>query len=173
MTQRRFNGWRRLLAVSLLPLALLVMLTVSQVHPGLAQAQISSGGGGGGASCPGCSIVVASSGRLLARTTVLISATAICTVPAGLTFQNGFGDVGITQASGRQIVQGFGNFNLTTCDGTAQSFQVAVTLFPPSAPFHGGPATATGALIVNFLDAFGNSVQAQVFTGPQVIRITG
>jgi len=81
--------------------------------------------------------------------------------------------VGITQAAGRQIVQGFGNFNLTTCDGTAQSFQVAVTLFPPSAPFHGGPATATGALIVNFLDAFGNSVQAQVFTGPQVIRITG
>jgi len=172
--QRRFNGWRRLLAGSLLPLALLVVLTVSQVHPGLAQAQKSSGGGGGGgASCPGCSIVVASSGQLLARTTVLISATAICTVPAGFTFQNGFGGVGITQASGRQIVQGFGNFNLTTCDGTAQTFQVAVTLFPPSAPFHGGPATATGELIVNFLDALGNSVQAQVFTSPQVIRIRG
>lgn len=170
MNQRRFNGWRRLLAGSLLPLALLVILTVSQVHSGLAQA---SGGGGGGTSCPGCSIVVASSGQLIARTTVLISATAICTVPAGLTFQDAFGGVGITQASGRQIVQSFGNFNLTTCDGTAQTFQVAVTPFPPSAPFHGGPATATGELFVNFLDALGNSVQAQVFTSPQVILIRG
>src|SRR3989442_4571296 len=126
--QRRFNSWQRLLAVSLLPLALLVMLTVSQVHPGLAQAQNSSGGGGGSSvSCPGCSIVVASSGQLIARTTVLISATATCTVPAGFTFLQGSGgDVGITQASGHQIIQGFGGFNLTTCDGTAQTFQVGV-----------------------------------------------
>jgi hypothetical protein len=140
-------------------------------------AQASGGGGGGVGNCvvsgvTVCSITVASTGHLLARTTVLISATATCTVPTGLTFQGGFGSVSITQASGRQIIQGFGNFTLMTCDGTAQTFQVAVAPQVGSPPFHGGPATAIGTLFVPYLDAFGNPVQEQAITSPQVIRIT-
>ena len=152
---------------------LLLFLVAFSFSP---RAHASGGGGGGVGNCVEsgvtvCSITVASTGQLIARTTVLISATATCTVPTGFTFQNGFGDVAITQASGRQIIQGFGGFNLTTCDGTAQTFQVGVTPPAGSPPFHGGPATATGALFVNFLDASGNPVQEQAFIGPQVIRI--
>jgi hypothetical protein len=103
----------------------------------------------------------------------MISSTVTCTVPTGFTFQNGFADVSITQASGRQINQGFGGSSLTTCDGTVQTFQVGVTPQAGSPPFHGGSATATGALVVNFLDSSGNSIQEQAFTGPQVIHIKG
>ncbi len=121
-----------------------------------------------------CSITVASTGKLIARTTVLISATVTCTVPAGFTFQFGSGDVVITQASSNQIIQGFGGFNLTTCDGTAQTFQVAVTPQQTgSPPFHGGPATAAGGLFVGYLDALGNFISEQASTGPQVIHISG
>ena len=118
-----------------------------------------------------CSITVASTGHLLARTTVLISATATCTVPTGLTFQFGSGGVAITQASGRQFAQGFGSSNLTTCDGTAQTLQVAVTPFGPP-PFHGGSAIAIGNVSVCYLDAFGNQLCTSGGTSPQVIRIT-
>jgi hypothetical protein len=157
---------------------LLLSLVAFTFSPSAQASVPQSGGGGGVGNCVEsgvtvCSITVASTGKLIARTTVLISATATCTVPTGFTFQGGFGEVGITQASGRQITQAFGNFNLTTCDGTAQTFQVAVTPQVGLPPFHGGPATATGALFVNDLDAFGNPIQEQAFTGPQVIHITG
>ncbi len=162
--QRRFNGWRRLFAVSFLSLALLVLLTVSQA--GLAHA--STGGGSG--SCPGCSIVVTSS-HLIARTTLLVSGTVTCALPAGSTFQDGSASVEITQASGRQITRGFGASTLTTCNGAAQTFQVAVT--PQSTPFHGGPAIATAFFFVDYIDPLGNFAQALVSTDPQVIHITG
>src|SRR5689334_12584438 len=94
--QRRLAGWRRLLAVALLPLALLVVFTVSPLHPGVAHAQ--------NPPCPGCSVVVGTSGQLIARTTVLISATVICVVPPGFTLlQGSMVEVGITQVSRNKI----------------------------------------------------------------------
>jgi hypothetical protein len=161
--QRRLKGWRRLALMPLLLLAVLMLiLTGSLGLRSTAHAQSVN------------SISVASTGKLtLARTAVLISATVTCTVPEGFTFQNAFGGVGITQVSGHLVTQGFGSFNLTTCDGTAQTFQVLVAPNAGLPSFHGGPASATGELFVNYLDASGNSVQEQTVTSPQVIRIKG
>ena len=156
---------------------LLLSLVALTFSPSAQASGPQSGGGGGGGNCvlsgvTVCSITVASTGQLLARTTVLISATATCTVPTGLSLLFASAGVQITQASGRQLTQGFGSVNLTTCDGTAQTVQVAVTPFT-GPPFHGGPATATGSIFVCYLDAFGNQLCTGMGVGPQVIRITG
>ena len=69
---------------------LLLSLVAFTFSPSAQASGPQSGGGGGGGNCvlsgaTVCSITVASTGQLLARTTVLISATATCTVPTGLT----------------------------------------------------------------------------------------
>src|SRR5215472_18897238 len=103
-----------------------------------------------------CSLTIVSGRIILAGTTVLITATATCTTPAGFTFEFANGNVGITQVSHQQIVQANSSFILTTCDGTAQTLQVAVSPSAGSPPFHGGRANATGSLApVCFLDSSG------------------
>ncbi len=165
MMQRRLHGWRRLCLMPLLLLTvLLLVLAVSLVRPGTAHAQ------------SGATITIASTGHLIARTTVQISTTVSCTPPAGMTYQ--FAGVGVTisQASGRQIVQAEGSFDsfpLTPCDGTAHTLQVEATPQAGSAPFHGGPALATAGFDVVYIDASGNQFVLSASTPLQVIRIKG
>lgn len=158
MQQKRLNGWRRLALMPLLLLAILMLiLTGSLGVRGTAHAQTDN------------SITVASTGKITqARTAVLISATVTCFSQPDFPFLNGSGEVGITQVSGHQVIQGFGRFDLTTCDGTPQTFQVLVTQ-TGSPPFHGGSASATGFLFVNY----SGIDQVQTVTGPQVIKIKG
>lgn len=165
-----------LLKIFRLTCCLFVLLLCLVAFSFLSRAQASGGGGGGGncvvSGVSVCSITVASTGKLtLARTAVLISATATCTVPPGFTFQFASASVQITQVSHQQVTQGFGGVSLTTCDGTAHPFQAAVTPF--SAPFHGGPASATGSISVCYLDALGSQVCTSTVTSPQGISITG
>lgn len=79
----------------------------------------------------------------------------------------------ISQASGRQIVSSGGFIGPVTCDGVAHAFQS--TAIPPagSAPFHGGSAIASGNLIVDYIDASGNFIEAGASVGPQTISIKG
>jgi hypothetical protein len=161
MQQRRLNGWRRLALMPLLLLAVLMLILAgSLVLRGTAHAQ------------SGNSITLASSGQLIARTTVQISVTATCTVPEGTTIVESSGEVDISQASGREIVQGSGVFS-PICDGKAHTFQVFVTPPAGSAPFHGGPAIASAHFFVGFVNASGTFGSVVAGTGPQTIRIRG
>jgi hypothetical protein len=156
---------------------LLLSLVAFTFSPSAQASGPQSGGGGGGGNCmvsgvTVCSITVVSGRLILARTTVLISATVTCTTPTGFTFEFANGNVGITQVSHQQIIKGSSSFILTTCDGTAQTLQVAVAPFS-GPPFHGGPANATGSLApVCFFDASGMQ-QCTSLNTTQVIHITG
>jgi hypothetical protein len=163
MRHRRLNGWRRL---ALMPVLLLVVLMLvlagSFAFRGTAHAQ-------SGATA---TFTMASTAKLIARTTLQISLTATCTLPAGATFFGAFADVTVSQASGRVIVSAGGGSSIT-CDGTAQTFQVLATPPVGTAPFHGGPASATGSAGVEWEDALGNFHEDSFFTNPQVISIQG
>ena len=165
MQHRRWNGWRRLARMPLLLLAvLLLVLAASLELRGTAHAQSGITG----------AVTVASPAQLIARTTLQISATATCTLPAGATLLESVGgSVEISQASAQVIVQAGGGFSLTTCDGTLQTFQVFATPPAGSAPFHGGPAIATGSLFISWFDALGNFHEDQLSSGPQAISIQG
>ena len=117
-------------------------------------------------------ITISSPAKLIARTTLQISLTVSCTLPAGATLPSASASVGVTQASGRVIVSAGGGSPIT-CDGTAQTLQVFATPSVGSAPFHGGSAIATGGAIVEYLDALGNFQEEGFSTNPQVIKISG
>jgi len=112
----------------------------------------------------------------IARTVVVITVKATCTVPAGSgwTFAGGFGDVLLSQVTQGKTMTSQGTFDLTTCDGTTQSIQVAVPSTTGSAPFHAGPATITFAdLFGDYFDTNGNLQQSSMFVrNPQSILIT-
>jgi hypothetical protein len=165
MMQRSLSGWRLPLVALPLLAVLILVLAASLELPGTAHAQ----------SGVTAAVTVASPVHLIARTTVQISGTATCTLPAGATLLGSAGgDVTISQASGRQIVQAdSGFFSLTSCDGTVFTFQVFATPPAGSAPFHGGPAIATGTLSFDWIDALGNDHEEQLFTDPQAISIQG
>jgi hypothetical protein len=152
--QRRLTGWRRLFLMPLLlPAVLLLVFAASLVLPGTAQAQ------------SGNTVTVASPAHLIARTTVRVSVPATCTLPLA---DFSFGTVSVTQASGREITQAFGNF-APTCDGTAHTYQVDATLSGGAAPFHGGPATAHA----NFFASSQSDGSVSADSGTVAIRITG
>jgi hypothetical protein len=163
--QRSLSGWRSPLVALPLLAVLMLVLAASLEFPGTAHAQ----------SGVTATVTVASPVRLIARTTLQISGTATCTLPAGATlFDSAGGGVTISQASGRQIVQaGSGFFSLTSCDGTTFTFQVFATPPAGSAPFHGGPASAIGSLGVDYIDASGNFQEDSFFTNPLVISLQG
>lgn len=165
MQQRRVNSWRLvLLPLLVLTISMLVLagyLGFSNTATAYAQ---SSG-----------AVAFASSGHLIARTTVQITGTASCLLPENATLVESVGlNVEITQASGREIVQGVGGASLTMlCDGKVSPFQLFVTPSSGSAPFHGGSAIATGTLSVIWIDASGFFHADQISSGPEVIKITG
>lgn len=165
MKQRRLNGWRRLALMPLLLLAVLMLVLAASLElRGTAHAQSGSTG----------AVTVASPAKLIARTTLQISGTATCTLPAGATLLESVGgSVVISQASGREIIQAGGGFSLTTCDGMVHTFQAFATPQAGSAPFHGGPAIATGSLFISWFDALGNFHEDQLPSGPQAISIQG
>ena len=160
-------------------LVLLLTLIAFTFSPSAQASGPQSGGGGGGGTCmlsgvTVCSLTIVSGHLILAGTTVLISATATCTIPTGFTFEFANGSVTITQVSHQQIIQASSSFILTTCDGTAQSLQVAVSPSTGSPPFHGGRANAIGSIApICFLDASGFQQCTSLVTTPQVIHITG
>lgn len=162
--QPNLKSWRLLRLPSLLLAALLLVLAGSMAFSGTAIASAQSSN----------VVTVASSGQLLARTTVQITGTASCTLPEGTTLSFVSVGINISQASGREIVQGYGWGDASTmiCDGTVYPFQVFVTPSAGSAPFHGGPALATATLIVEWIDVNGGYHQDQMTTGPQAITIT-
>jgi len=168
MRHRRLNGWRRLALMPVPLLAvLLLVLAASFLRPNTAHAQ------------SGATITVASTGQLLARTTVRISTTFTCTVPAGSTFQAFYGYVTIQQVSHGVVIAGSGGFNfpdLTNCDGTAHTIQIDVFVPSPppfSPPFHGGSAIAIGFFDVQYYDASNQFQNLSASSGDQVIQIKG
>lgn len=167
MRQRRLNGWRRSALMPLLLLAVLMLVLAGSLGArGTAHAQSGP--------TPTVTLAVASPAKLISRTTLQISGTASCTLPVGATLSGQpFGDVTVTQASGRQIVKASGGFNFATCDGTTYTFQTFATPPAGSAPFHGGSAIATGEIIVDWIDALGNFQECFCGTGTQNIRIRG
>jgi hypothetical protein len=163
MKQRRLDGWRRLALTPLLLLMVpLLVLTASLMRPGIAHAQ------------SGDTITLASTAKLIARTSVQISGTTTCSIPAGATLIEAGGDVTITQASGQVIVSAFGFISSPViCDGTARTFQATVTPPAGSAPYHGGPAVAFGDVLVDYIDASGAFIETGGSAGPQTITIQG
>jgi hypothetical protein len=162
------NGWRQLVLLPVLLLAvLLLVLAASFVRPNTAHAQ------------SGATITVASTGQLLARTTVRISTTFTCTLPAGSTFQAFYGSVNLQQVSHGVVIFGGGGFNfpdLTNCDGTAHTIQIDVSVSSPtpfSPPFHGGPAVANGFFDVQYYDALNQFQNLSASSSDQVIQIKG
>jgi hypothetical protein len=127
----------------------------------------------------GDTFTMASTGQLIARTIVRISATYTCTVPAGSTFQAFYGDVTIQQVSHGVVIFGGGGFNfpdLTNCDGTAHTIQIDVSVPSPtpfSPPFHGGPAVASGFFDVQYYDASNQFQNVFESSGDQAIQIKG
>lgn len=165
MHQRKLNGWR-LVLWPLLPLTVLLFVLAGYLaFARTATAYAQSSG----------AVTFASTGHLIARTTVHLTGTASCLLPEGATSVESVGlNVAITQASGREIVQGVGGASLAlNCDGTVSPFQLFVTPSSGSAPFHGGSAIATGTLSVIWIDASGFFHEDQVSSGPVVIKITG
>jgi hypothetical protein len=169
MRHRRLNGWRRLVLMPVLLLALLMLvLAGSYVGPSTAYAQ------------SGVTITVASTGKLIARTIVRISTTFTCTVPANSTFQAFYGSVTIQQVSHGVVIFGGGGFNypdFTNCDGTAHTIQIDVSVPSPtpfSPPFHGGPAVANGNINVQYYDPSSGQFQnVGESSGDQAIQIKG
>ncbi len=144
---------------------------VAPVLPGGSRIANVAHASGGGA--PSATITIASPATLSgARTMVLVSGTYSCST-GGETLLVGFVSVELFQA-GRQIVASSGSFNFFDCPQTNGiptiiNFQIAVTPFGGSAPFHGGRAVAVGTITLNF--ASGLSFVAS--TGNQVISIKG
>ena len=165
MQNRNLSGLRRLSLMPVLLLAILMLvLAGSFAFRGTVHAQ--------SVNAATATITISSPAKLIARTTLQVSLTASCTLPAGATFLGASAGVDVTQASGRVIVSAGGGSSIT-CDGTVQTFQVFATPSVGSAPFHGGPASATGSAVVEYIDALGN-VQEEFFnTNPQVIKISG
>src|SRR5215469_9117153 len=132
MQQKRLNGWRWSALIPLLLLVVLILVLAGSLKfQGTAHAQSGT--------TPTATITVASPAHLLARTTLQISGTASCTLPAGATLLGQAGGTEIvSQAPGRQIVQASGGFSVGTCDGTVFPFQLFITPPAGSAPFHGG-----------------------------------
>lgn len=168
MQQSRLHGWWRLALMPLLLLTVLILVLATRLAlPRTAHAQSGN--------TLTFTMTIASPVQLIARTTLQISGTASCTLPAGATLLGSAGGSwGIAQASGRQIVQaGTGFIALTTCDGTTQTAQLFATPPAGSAPFHGGPATATGTFEASWIDALGNLHEDFLSTSPEAIRIGG
>jgi hypothetical protein len=165
MQHRRLNGWQRLVLLPVLLLAvLLLVLASSFAFRGTAHAQ-------SGATA---TFTMASTATLIARTTLQISVTASCTIPVGVILIESDGSVTISQASGRQIVQASGGFFSLTCDGTAQTLQLFLTPPAGSAPFHGGPATASGGFGVFWFDpSTGTNGAVDAGVNNQIISIKG
>jgi hypothetical protein len=166
MRHRRLNGWRRLALMPVLLLAVLMLvLAGSLAFRGTAHAQSGN--------TATATFTIASTAKLIARTTLQMSVTASCTLPVGATLFESNGSMTISQASGRQIVQAFNQFAPPTCDGTAYTFQVFFTPPAGSAPFHGGRAIAIGGISIFYTDASGNNNFVSAGVSNQTISIKG
>lgn len=164
MQQRKWHGRSLPRLPMLLLTAFLLVLVGNLVFAGPSKAYAQSSN----------TLTFAPSGELLARITVQISGTASCTLPADATIEGIGLSVEVTQASGREIVQGVGGASLAmTCDGMAYPFEVFVTPPAGSAPFHGGAAIVSGTLSVIWIDAVGFFHEDRLSTDPVVIKITG
>jgi hypothetical protein len=113
--------------------------------------------------------VTLSQSRLLLSVPVDIS----CSSSVFTTVLSGEISVGVRQAAGQDIAQGFGDTDglLSLCDDATHT--VYVTVQSRVVPFHGGLATATSNFTLIGHDQFGSFQADSVIEGPEDIRIVG